>query len=211
VATRAGFGDTGIGGTYLPYDPRNPDMGIELGGDVNGWYGRMAITNGPANLLGASNTTVDGRSAKFGYNTSWYQGGFSVYEQSGGTVQVRSDRWAYSALAHHGPVAFIGEIGAGTDVDPFAVGKINLLAGFAELDYAPTRWSNVRVRYDRQELDRDRGEAIAEANTFTRYALEGEFVPVPFAELRWAVRYIQPASALIHDQRQAYLQFHFSY
>ena len=53
--------------------------------------------------------------------------------------------------------------------------------------------------------------------TFQRYALEGEFVPVPLAGLRWALRVIAPRAATDafwvtrETEKQAYLRFHFSY
>jgi hypothetical protein len=34
---------------------------------------------------------------------------------------------------------------------------------------------------------------------------------VPFAELRWTLRYIDHQDPLLDDERQAYLQMHFSY
>jgi len=54
-------------------------------------------------------------------------------------------------------------------------------------------------------------------NTHDRYSVEGEYVPVPFAELRWTLRFIQHkfgGNSLVGDvpdERQGYLQFHFSY
>jgi hypothetical protein len=128
--------------------------------------------------------------------------------ESGG---VRFERWAYGALTHYGPFAALGEVGAGTDTNPFVTGKINSLAYWGEVDYAPTRWSNVRVRYSRQELDRGRGEAIKDANTVQRYDLEGEVVPVPFAEIRASFRLVDWKDPTLATERQAFLQFHFSY
>lgn len=60
-------------------------------------------------------------------------------------------------------------------------------------------------------MNRDPDPVIRDQNTFNRYAVEGEWVPVPFAELRWAYRYLDPEQAGVPDERQAYLQFHFSY
>jgi hypothetical protein len=212
VATRGGFGELGTGGTFLPYDPRFPDMGVELGGDVGSWYGRVALTNGPANALAPSgNTTVDGRSIKLGFNNAWYQGMVSAYSQSGGGSVPRADRWGYAGMTHYGPLALLGEIAAGTDEHAFNTGKINSLAWFAELNYAPNRWANVRVRVDHQSLDRGRGEPLREQGTFNRYALEGELVPMPFAELRWALRYLDPRDGTDPDERQALLQLHLAY
>src|SRR5262245_13097656 len=139
VATRGQISDGGPTGPFLPYDPRYPDMGVELGGDMDGFYARMAATDGSSSPLGpASNANMGTVSAKVGYNNSWYQGALSVYteSQAGG---ARSERWAYGLLTHYGRLAVLGEIGGGPDSHPLVVGKINSLAYWAEADYAPTR------------------------------------------------------------------------
>ena len=118
----------------------------------------------------------------------------------------------------------LGEIGAGTDRSGSL--KVNSLASIVEADYQVTRGINVRARYDRLDLYRDDTNvsiappmvvSLRDLNTHDRYSLEGEFTPVPFAEIRWALRYINhkasrfPDTTPIHDERQAFLQFHFSY
>lgn len=212
VATRAGFGDFGTGGAFLPYDPRNPDMGVEVGGDRGRLYGRAAFTNG------ASSLPVDGhaeaKTIKIGYNGPHYQNGLSLYDdflKTGTTPLMRFTRWGYYALAHTGPFAVVGEIAAGTDENKVMQLKNNLLAGFIELNWSAHRQYNMRGRVDYAELARDPDPVIRDANTFRRYALEGEWVPVPFAELRWALRYVDPKDDTQPDERQAFLQFHFSY
>jgi hypothetical protein len=55
---------------------------------------------------------------------------------------------------------------------------------------------------------------VRDANTHYRYAIEGEIVPVPFAEVRWVVRKIdhKDEDAFgFEDEMQYYLQAHFSY
>jgi hypothetical protein len=210
VATRNGFGDLGTGGTFLPYDPRKVDMGVELGVEHGGWFGRAALTNGSATYV-STDPYSNASAVKVGYNTSVYQGALSYYTQGASGPYSRSSRWGYYALTHHGPWALIGEVAAGNDQDRVSGGTRSLFAGFGEVDYAPTRWSNLRARYDRQELDRGAGQPIKEQNTFSRYSLEGEFVPVPFAELRWSFRYLDAKDPTQNDERQAFLQFHFSY
>ncbi len=213
VATRWGFGDFGTGGSFLPYDPRFPDMGVEIGMDRDGWFGRAAFTDGASSVLSSSGH-AEAKTVKVGYNTTWYQGGLSVYDdfQKSGTTPVeRFTRWGYYGMTHHGPFALLGEIAAGTDENKVAKLKTNLLAGFIELDWSAHRQYNMRVRYDRAELDRSPDQAIRDQNTFSRYAVEGEWVPVPFAELRWTYRYLDAKETGAPDERQAYLQFHFSY
>jgi len=221
VATRNGFLDFGSEERFLSYDPRNPDMGVELGGESGPFYGRLALTNGPANLFNGG--FAETKSAKAGFHNSYYQGGFSFYDtynKSPVAGLKRSTRWGYFALGNHGPFAFIGEIAAGTDEgEPTVLGsvtgpKTNLLAGFGEIDFAAGRTVNFRVRYDYLNPNRSSDDAVRSANKHQRYALEGEWVPVPFAELRWVVRRIDHDDETAYgfeDETQFYTQAHFSY
>jgi hypothetical protein len=224
VATRNGFGDFGTGvapsspsGGFLPFDPRLPDMGVEIGGSQGNFFGRAAFTNGFSSVLSSSGH-AEAKSVKLGYNMSAYQGGISLYDdflKVGTTPIERFSRWGYYGMTHVGPVALLGEVAAGTDErnanHPLGPDKTNLLAAFAEIDWAIFRSYNMRVRFDRAELDRSPDPLIRDLNTFQRYAIEGEWVPVPFAEIRWVWRYIDAKSGLLPDERQGYLQFHFSY
>lgn len=220
VATRAGFGDFGTGGSFLPYDPRLPDMGLEVGMERSGWFGRASFTNGAsgrapnASPIAGANPYAEAKAVKLGYQTAHYQGGLSLYDdfrKVGGTPLVRTTRWGYYGMARYGPLALIGELDAGTDDLKTSDVRMNSLAGFVELDWSAHRAYNLRLRYDRAELNRDPDRLIRDASTFSRYAIEGEWVPVPFAELRWTYRYLDPKDPSQADERQAYLQFHFSY
>ena len=233
VATRAGFLNL-TGGppqSFLPFDPRFPDEGVEIGGDHGNWFGRASYTNGYANPLGGQ-TFAQTTTAKLGYNRPGYQGGVSIYddyEKTGLFPFRRATRWGYYALLHWRQLQFIGEAGAGTDQhaphDPRGHAT-NVLAGFGETDWTPNKAVNLRVRYDLLELDRDAtlqqrsdGSTVStsDLNTWDRWGIEGEFLPVPFAELRWAFRLIVPradrdlSGAELMHERQGYLQFHFSY
>jgi hypothetical protein len=232
VATRNSFLDFSTLQSFLPYDPRFTDMGVEVGGSNAHWYGRAAFTNGATNPLG-SNSFAQTEAVKIGHLLGFAQGMLSFYDSynkvtsSSFGFQVapwkRATRWGYAALGHLNQFAFIGEIAAGTDeeVAPFTGVpngvKTNKLAGVVEGDWAPDRDLNFRLRYDRLELDRSSDAAIRELNNYNRYAIEGEYVPVPFCELRWALRLIDPvahADALgnkIENEKQAFLQLHFSY
>ena len=213
VATRNGFADFGTGGAFLPYDPRKPDMGVEIGAERAGWSGRAAFTNGQSSVL-SGNGYAEAKTVKLGYNTTRFQAGASLYDdflKSGATPLARFTRWSGYGLTHYGPFALLGEIAAGTDENLALGGSRNLMAGFVELDWAARREVNVRARYDRVVLDRGADQATRDASTFHRYALEAEWVPVPFAELRGTLRYIDPRDLNGDDERQAYLQFHFSY
>lgn len=231
VATREGFLNLAGGPAFLPYDPRFPDMGVEVGGDRGNLFGRVSFTNGAANVFGAQpfaqTTTV-----KLGHNTPYYQGAVSFYddyEKTGQFPYRRADRWGCYALTHWRNLQFVGEAGGGTDLhadgDPRGA-HTNLIAAFAELDYTLNRACNFRVRYDRLEVDRSgrllrRPDgsfvSVRALNSYDRYAVEGELLPVPFGELRWACRLIVPDApvdqhgAEVRRERQGFLQFHFSY
>lgn len=231
VATREGFLNLTGGPSFLPYDPRMPDMGVEVGGDRGNWFGRASFTNGVADPFGVQPFAQTG-TAKLGYNMHAYQGGLSIYddyEKTGLFPFRRATRWGYYSLTHWRKLQLIGELGAGTDRygrhDPRGHAT-NLLAGFGEADWTLNKAVNLRVRYDLLDLDRDAtlqdrpdGSMVStnDLNRWDRYAVEGEFLPVPFAELRWAVRVIVPrADRDINgleqkSERQGFLQFHFSY
>ncbi len=229
VASRVGFLDFVSQKSFLPYDPRLPDMGIELGADRSGLFGRASYTNGRANVLGAG-PFAETKTLKLGYNAPRYQSGLSLYDDYAKErpafsfpQQKRATRWGYYGMTHWRGLAALGEIAAGTDeAQPSVAGRVtgiktNLTAGFGELNYALTRSVNLRARYDYLVTDRSSMRAVRDSATFTRFALEGEWVPVPFAELRWALRHIdynidQPMGLIkVDNENQAYLQFHFSY
>jgi hypothetical protein len=240
VATRNGFLDiyhpsvafTPWGGIvnprFLPYDPRHVDTGLEIGLERSGWYGRLALTNGNSNLFVPGlfgNPFAETKAVKLGYAGSYYQGGLSFYDDFQKNQGLfgpfkRATRWGYYGMAGTGPFRLLGEVAAGSD--NLGARKRNLIAAFGELDYAPMRSMSFRLRYDYTNLDRDRTEVApgisrSDLNVHRRYALEGEYVPVPFAELRWTLRRIDhragraPTGEEIPDETQAYLQLHFSY
>jgi hypothetical protein len=228
VATRNSFLDLQpFPGRFLPYDPRQPDMGFEVGANPGNLFGRVAFTNGgaPNGAMPFGSQFAQAISAKLGMNRSWYQGQISFYDDFRDDerhllagAERRATRWGYAGLAHWRNIAFVGEIAAGTDL---VVGDVkrNSLAGFGEVNYTPNRWSNYRVRFDYLELDRSNAFTDTGApSLWRRYSVEGEFLPVPFGEIRWTYRLLQPneefyafAPIEIADERQMYVQFHFSY
>lgn len=221
VATRRGFLDFASDQSFLPYDPRGSDMGFEVGGEHGIAYGRAAWTNGDANVLAGHYSGAF--SVKAGVNMpSWYQGGLSFYDdyrKEGFSGMKRATRWGYYGLFHWKRLALIGEVAAGTDeAEPSSGGasgpKTNLLAWFAEVDYTPWRHTNARLRTDHQELDRSSDDAVRDAATHDRFAVEADWMPVPFAELRWVLRWIDHKDNTAFgypDETQSYLQLHFTY
>lgn len=245
VATRNGFLDffypstfsvgyfDSVRATFLPYDPRQSDTGLEYGSEWKGCFGRVALTDGGSNPLQGPNTYAGARTVRLGYNNAWYQGGVHFYDDfrrgdgiSPPPIQ-RATRWAYSGIFHRGPAALLGEIAAGTDELTPRPGrasgpKRNSLAWWAEADYWPAREWNVRLRYDQMSLDRGATDPyLRDLNRHRRMAVEAEWVPVPFAELRFTVRRIEHEADVFRDafgskvkipsETQSYLQFHFSY
>jgi hypothetical protein len=220
VATRNGFLDFQGGARILPYDPRFGDEGLELGGTSGLHYGRIAFTNGVSSPIGGGSTHAQAVSAKIGYAGTSFQDGFSGYDEWNAAPlggQTRASRWGWYGTAHRGQVSLIGEVVAGTDQFAAAPGsgetdfKSNRLAWFAEADYQANRALNLRARYDRMETDRSSDPATRDAGSYSRYALEGDIVPIPFAELRWTLRLIDPDLSTKDNEKQAYLQLHFSY
>jgi hypothetical protein len=231
VSTRNGFTDFQSPRSFvLPYDPRISDQGIELGGTKGEFQLRLAYTNGSSNVLGGGpNPQLHAQafSGKLVYADERYQVGLSGYDDwvpaNGVLSRVRASRWGTYAMTHRGQVSLMGEVVAGTDkLSASAAGApyshVNKLGWFVEGDYQASRAVNFRLRYDRLEGARVGDAAIRDQYSLNRYALEGEVVPVPFAEVRWTLRLIDPdASKDItgtvdrENEKQAYIQLHLSY
>jgi hypothetical protein len=221
VATRAGFLDFTTGDSFLPYDPRVPDMGLEYGMEKGGMFGRLALTNGASDPLAGQ--YAGAKTAKVGYNSSHFQGALSFYDdfrKVDFTGIKRATRWGAYGLTHAGKFAALGEIGAGTDeAEPVVLGtatgpKTNLMAGWVEGDYIASRAWSFRLRWDHLDTDRSSDPLTRDAATHDRYAIEANWVPVPFAEILFALRQINhkdEAAYGFKDETQSFIQFHFSY
>jgi hypothetical protein len=207
---------------FLPFDPRTPDEGVEIGMDRSGFFGRVAFTNGgtpvagnPA-ILGRAGMYAEAKSAKIGFNHARFQTGFSIYDSFHKIAigsRVRETRWGGYGLTHVGPVSALVEAAGGTDELNVAPVNQNPRALFAELDYAPKRWLNTRLRYDYLSL-LTQDPAAKDRGTHQRYAFEIDYVPVPFAELRGTARQIDHKVDNLpglEDETQFYVQAHFSY
>ena len=172
-------------------DIRVHDVGVEYGMTWHDFFGRVAITDGDSDPL-SPNGYAGAKTVKLGYNTPWYQAGFSFYDDFRRHSVVftptarRATRWAYYGILHRGPVGLLGEIAAGTDAYEPLSGvsqpRKNSLAGWAEVDWWPRREWNFRVRYDHLSLDRGNADPyLRDLNAHSRYAVEADWVPVPFA------------------------------
>jgi hypothetical protein len=218
VFTRAGLRDQpGPQNTFLPFDPRLPDMGLEVGAERSGAFGRASYTNGRANVL--TGGYAETKAVKLGYHTSSAEGAISLYDdyakKPGFGQPQRQTRWGGYGMTHWRRLVLLGEVAAGTDEAqlPTPDPRTNQVAWFSELDYSPMRSLNLRTRFDYMVTDRSSDRFDRDNSTFSRWALEGEWVPVPFAELRGTLRHIdyKVNQFGIDNENQAYLQFHFSY
>jgi hypothetical protein len=215
VSTRNAFLDFIGGPRFLPYDPRNSDTGYEIGWQGSSWFGRAAFTNGGTKDPVFTGDFAEAKAVKIGYNHPSYQGAISVYENlADDNTYGRQARWGYYGMTHYGPVTLLGEVGAGTDTRQDGR-KVNRLTYFGEVNVNPWRAVNFRFRYDHGEFDRSSDQVIRDQNTYDRYALESEWVPVPFAEFRLALRRIQQKEGgpglAAYEENQGYLQVHFAY
>jgi hypothetical protein len=214
----------------LPYDPRISDQGVEIGGTRGEWQGRLAYTDGSSFVLnGGPNARLHAQafSGKLVYADEKYQVGLSGYDEwvpaNDVESRVRASRWGTYVLTRRGNVSLIGEVVAGTDkLSASAAGapyeNVNKLGWFVEGDYQANRACNFRLRYNRLEGYRTGEEDERDQSAYNQYALEGEVVPVPFAEIRWTLRLLDPVAekdisgTVDRDsEKMAYIQLHFSY
>jgi len=216
VATRNGYLDflfpSLLQPRFLPFDPRNPDVGLEIGAEKSGFFGRGSFTNGETHpLFNPNNTRAQAKTLKLGYVSPTVQGAVSYYDdfRDGPILGIkRATRWSAYGMGKVGPVAAIAEYGAGTDEISGGSENNDVDAGFAEINWAPVRWINLRARYDRMNLGTQ--GLSTEDFVYVRYAFEADWVPVPFAELRATLRQIDQEDGP-YEETQGYLQFHFSY
>jgi hypothetical protein len=231
VATRNGNTEFQFPPAFvLPYDPRISDQGVELGGTRGEWQGRLAYTNGSSFVLnGGPDARLHAQafSGKLVYADERYQLGLSGYDEwvpaNDVESRVRASRWGTYVLTHRGNVSLIGEVVAGTDkLSASAAGapyeNVNKLGWFVEGDYQLNRATNFRLRYNRLEGYRTGEEDERDQSAYNQYALEGEVVPMPFAEIRWTLRLLDPVAekditgTVDRDsEKMAYIQLHLSY
>jgi hypothetical protein len=187
AGTRGGFLNAAAGGTggLLPYDPRAVSTGLEAGMARSGTTLSASLTNGGAAFANHVQTV----GAKFTAPAPFGRVGLSVYDDFATSTRRRHSRWSGFGLARvpgAPDLALQGEIGFGTD-DLGNGLKRNLLATFLQADYRVNRGLTLRARYDFSDVFRSEP-----GNASERYAAEGEFTLVPFADLRLGYREIVP-------------------
>jgi hypothetical protein len=204
AGTRGGFLNTTAGGTggFLPYDPRTVSSGIEAGVARGAHTLSASLTNGGA----AFANKVQAVGAKLTASIPAGRIGFSVYDHMETTSGRRSSRWSGFGLARFPGVPDLtlqGEMGFGTD-DLGNGEKRNLLATYVQSDYRWNRAFTLRARYDFSDVFRS-----VPGNASERFAVEGEFTLVPFADLRLGYREIVPETS--GNEHQILAMMHFYY
>lgn len=201
AATRFGFLNpaSGSGGGVLPYDPREPQSGVEVGANPGMFFGSLALTN----ARGAFSDRVNTVALKWGVNHRPLQVGVSGYDAYLSSTGARNLRWGGYGLFGWRDLTVRGEIVGGEDRDPG--GTVTRVAGtFVEADYRFRRWLLISGRYDFVDRNRDLPGFAAE-----RFGGDAIFTPVPFADLRIGYRRIVPETA--GDENQALAMWHFYY
>ena len=200
-ATRGGFLDPAGGGTgALPYDPRGVQSGIESGFTPGPFQVVAAFTNGAGAPFANEAQTVTG---KVVFHRSKLQIGASGYHSYLTSSSTRARRWGAHALWGWRELSLIGEVVGGDDRDAGS-NTTDVLAAYAEADYRVSRALLFLVRYDYVDRDRD-----AEGQAAERFAGEGVWTVVPFADLRLAYKYIVPEDR--GDESQVLAMLHFYY
>lgn len=200
-ATRGGFLDPAGGGTgALPYDPRGVQSGVESGFFPGPFQVAVAFTNGAGAAFANEAQTLTG---KLVFHRSKLQVGASGYHSYLTSSSTRARRWGAHALWGWRDLSLIGEVVAGDDRDA-ASRTTRVVASYAEADYRVSRALLFLLRYDFVDLDRD-----AEGQAAERFAGEGVWTVVPFADLRLAYKYVVPENR--GDESQVLAMFHFYY
>jgi len=204
-AMRAGFRDALAGsfGTsgFLPYDPRIPEGGLEIGFTPHpGWLASAAITNGGA----AFANQAQALSAKLSYFGPRFIAGLSGYHNYSTSTAITDKRASlYAGLNLGARLQLLSEVGLGTS-DDTTFGRRDLRGSYAEADWRLARGVLLRGKYDFIDLDH-RVAGLAQE----RWTVESTFTPVPFADILVSLRRIRPEDA--PDENQLLVQWHVYY
>ena len=204
AATRGGFLNTLSGGTggFLPYDPHAVFSGVEAGVNQGALAYSLSLTNG----AGAFANKAQAVGAKVSAPTPLGRVGFSFYDDYQTSSGQRSTRWSGYGLGRIPGMPDLtvqGEVGLGTD-DLGNGEKKNLVASFVQTDYRINRAFTVRARYDFSDVFRSEP-----GNASERFAAEGEFALVPFADLRLGYREVVPEISTSEHQVLGMVHFYY--
>jgi len=189
-------------GGALPFDPRQPEAGIEVGagGQPQQFFGVLAVQNG----AGAFANDVHTETVKLGINHRPITAAISGYDQYASSTHERFTRWgAYALWGYAQKVSLTAEAVGGENKAPS--GAVTRVAGlYLEGGYTYSRSLTFNARYDFLDENRDADGLAAE-----RYMGEVVWTMVPFADLRMSYRHITPEMA--GDEDQGLAMFHFYY
>jgi hypothetical protein len=200
AGTRYGFlsPPSDVGGV-LPFDPRNPEAGVEVGIAPGSWFGTFAVQNAQQAFDGNDVHTV---AVKLGGKVQPVQLAVSGYDSYLSSTHERFTRWGAYALYGWRDLSLIGEAVGGENR---ASGAITRVAGVsAEADYRLSRMILLGARYDLSDRNLDTGGFSSR-----RFGGDAILTPVPFADLRLSYRRIVADGA--GDEDQAIVMGHFYY
>jgi hypothetical protein len=168
--------------SVLGFDPRTPDAGVEVGWIKPNLFGQAALTNGSG-----PNFDPDRNKAFTGRAGGWYGPlltGLTVHLESEGSGPVVERRrfGAYGGVSAHPDILFLGAFDLGEDERGRDLARS--LFAWGEANYFYEREARFRVRYEFVDQDRDFEFADSE-----RYAIEGDWTPIPFSTLRVSYRF----------------------
>jgi hypothetical protein len=201
AGTRYGFLNPPLdAGGALPYDPRQPQAGVEVGAAPGQFFGALAVQNGQ----GAFANKVQTEALKIGINHRPVQIAVSGYDQYATSSHERYTRWgAYGLWGYGQKLTLTAEAVGGEDEAPSGA-KTRVAGLYAEGGYTLSRSLTLNARYDFLDRNRDLAGQAAE-----RYMGEAVWTMVPFADLRLSYRHITPEMA--GDEDQILSMFHFYY
>jgi hypothetical protein len=202
TGTRYGFlaPESGDVGGALPYDPRAPQAGVEIGAVPGNWFGALSFTSGEFGYLGGDAHTLV---AKWGVNYRPVQLAISGYDSYRSQDGSRALRWGAYGIFGWRDLALVAEVVGGENWnDDVSTTRIAALA--TEATWRFSRAVSVAARYDFSDRDRDTDGFAAE-----RFGGEAIWTVVPFADLRIAYRRIIPETS--GDVNQIQAQWHLYY
>jgi hypothetical protein len=188
--------------SFLGYDVRVPDIGLEIGVVSTEYFAQAALTNGSGSGFDSDrNKAFTGRYVRF-YGP--FMNGLSVQLDSDGqdpaTERIRYG--TFGTLAAHEQIVLIGSIDLGEDETRDDLTRT--LLGWGEVDWFHSRSLRFRGRYE--FMDRNREAEFADSE---RYTIGADWIPYPFTEVQAFYRFTSNESELDTEEIAAVVHFYF--